>query len=165
MKLIGTVTLSSGAAANITFSSIPTDGTYTDLCLKLNGRLATADNYFTLLINGSTQTLTVKTIRGSGSAVVSEGWSSTYLGIAERSDSTASVFGNTEYYIPNYAGSNYKSISVNSVTENNATAAYTEISSGLWSSTSAISSLGIGNISGGNLAQWTTASLYGVKNS
>jgi hypothetical protein len=52
---------------------------------------------------------------------------------------TANTFGNTEFYIPNYTSSNYKSFSVDGVTENNATAAFA-LYAGLWSNTAAITS-------------------------
>lgn len=156
--------LTSGNASSVDITSIPQ--TYTHLKLVVSGRLASNDNYYNLRINGSTQTIEVKTLRGSGTVVASEAWASTYLGIAERNDSTGSTYASTEYYIPNYTSSNYKSISVDSVTENNATAAYAELAAGLWSSTSAITSIGISNINvPGNILQYTRISLYGIKNS
>jgi hypothetical protein len=64
-------------------------------------------------------------------------------------------------YIPNYASSNYKSFSIDSVTENNGTVAYQIMHAGVWSNTAAITSLTI-TAAGGNLAQYSTATLYGV---
>lgn len=163
-ELIGSATATSGNVSSLDITSIPS--TYTDIKLVVSGRLASNDNYYNLRINGSTQSISVRTVRGNGSSVASEAWSSTYIGIAERNDSTTNTFGNTEYYIPNYAGSNNKSISVDSVTETNATAAFVEFSAGYWGSTAAITSVGISNINvPGNLLQYTSIYLYGIKNS
>jgi hypothetical protein len=48
-------------------------------------------------------------------------------------------------YIPNYAGSSNKSVSIDAVTENNATAAEANLVAGLWSSTAAITSITLYN--------------------
>jgi hypothetical protein len=67
-----------------------------------------------------------------------------------------------EVYIPNYAGSAYKSISIDAVDENNASSAYSVLTAGLWSNTAAITSLRLTDNNGGYL-QYTTAYLYGIK--
>jgi hypothetical protein len=66
-------------------------------------------------------------------------------------------------YIPNYAGSSNKSVSIDSVTENNATGAYSGLTAALFASTAAITSFGIST--GSNFVQYSTATLYGIKNS
>jgi hypothetical protein len=80
------------------------------------------------------------------------------------SGSTASTFGSTEIYITNYAGSSNKCLSSDSVNENNATTAYSVLTAWLWSNTSAITSLSItSDGAGNNFAQYSTATLYGIK--
>lgn len=163
---IATVDVGAGGAANIDFTSIPS--TYTDLCVKVSGRTATAGNADNLLVkfNTSSTSFTSKALRGSGSAVVSYSpGSANIFGFLPGATSTASTFGNTELYIPNYAGSTNKSYSGDSVTENNGTEAYALLVAGLWSNTSAISSITIYSDSSSNLTQYTTATLYGIKNS
>jgi hypothetical protein len=82
--------------------------------------------------------------------------------INNQSGSTANTFASGEIYIPNYAGSTNKSISADTAGEANTTVAYAQISAELWSNTSAITSITIySNV--GNLAQYTTATLYGIK--
>jgi hypothetical protein len=76
---------------------------------------------------------------------------------------TANTFSNGEIYIPNYAGSNYKSWSSDAVTENNATSADMSLVAGLTSITAAITSITIAGAAG-NLVQYSTAYLYGVSN-
>jgi hypothetical protein len=75
------------------------------------------------------------------------------------SGDTANTFSNVAYYFTNYAGSTTKSISVDLVAENNATAAYQVIMAGNWANTSAITSIKLAAPSG-TLVEYTTASLY-----
>ena len=76
------------------------------------------------------------------------------------------IFGNTEIYFPNYAGSAAKSWSNDGVAENNSTQGTAILSAGLQTATTAISSITIGNYTTPDkLAQYTTAYLYGIKNS
>jgi hypothetical protein len=77
---------------------------------------------------------------------------------------TANTFSNSEIYIPNYAGSASKSITGTSVTENNGTASNIYVNAGLWSNGAAISSLSFVS-SGGNFAQHSTITLYGISKS
>ena len=77
---------------------------------------------------------------------------------------TANTFSNFSTYIPNYAGSNNKSYSVDGVTENNATASYQIMYAGLWSNTAAINQITLVPDTL-NFVQYTTATLYGIKNS
>jgi len=69
--------------------------------------------------------------------------------------------GSVGIYIPNYTSSNAKSASIDGVSENNATASYQTIDAFLWNDTSAITSITL-TLSGGNFAQYSSASLYGV---
>ena len=161
--LISSSTVGSGGAASIDFSSIP--ATYTDLLVKVSGREATGTSLlFTMQINGVATNQSTRELRGSGSAA-SSGTNTISTLDQNGSGTTASVFGSAEIYIPNYASTSiYKSISIDSVSENNATAAYMRLSSALWSSNSAINQLTF-YASSGNIAQYSTAYLYGIKNS
>jgi hypothetical protein len=80
------------------------------------------------------------------------------------STDTANTFGNTDIYIPNYAGSANKSVSVDTVEENNGTTARALLGAILWSNTAAITALGLTPVSG-SFVQYSTATLYGIKNS
>ena len=102
-------------------------------------------------------------MQGNGSTAASASASS--LGFQVNGDtSTANTFGSAQIYIPNYAGSNNKYLSFENITENNATTAYANLIAGLWSQTTAITSLGIVP-SGTTIKQYSTAYLYGIKNS
>jgi len=150
------------ATSTISFSSIPTDGTYTDLYLMLSLRNSTNTNYFTLKFNSSTSNFSQKELQGEGSgtpASASRTDSVIRLSVAT-GNFTGNTFGSTQITIPNFASSNNKSFSVNAVTENNATLSYQAIIAGLWSNTSAISSIDL--VSPANFVQYSSASLYGV---
>jgi hypothetical protein len=163
-ELIASSTVGSGGAAFILFSSIP--ATYTDIVVKLSVRSdrASVGPSIGVEINGSLLNLTSRIIAGSGAAVSSTNYSDAYIGDATGANATSSTFGNQEVYFPNYAGSTYKSYSSDSVSENNATTAYAILSAGLWSQTSAITSLKFYDRGVGNFVQYSTAYLYGVKN-
>ena len=84
------------------------------------------------------------------------------LSFSNSNNATISTFSNTEVYIPNYTNSNYKSIICDGVTENNGTLyAISSIAAGLWSNTSAITSLTI-FYNSLTILQYSTFSLYGV---
>jgi len=164
--LISAVTVGSGGASTIDFTSIPS--TYTDLVLKTSLRGPTGyasdtmDTY--LRFNGTTTNYSDRLLYGTGSAAAS--LSETLTGINFRvvgQNSTASTFGNAEIYIPNYAGSSNKSVSVDAVTENNATSVLTQLEAGLWSNTAAINQITLVPFTTG-FAQYSSAYLYGVSN-
>jgi hypothetical protein len=161
---IASVTVGSGGTATIDFTSIP--ATYTDLVLKTSTRFADTTVDAKISINGSTTTFTRRHIQGNGTAVSSGTGSDGWIGSTDGSGQTASTFGNNEVYFPNYAGSTNKSYSVDTVSENNASDAKATLLAGLWSTTSAITSISVSALSGSaNFVQYTTATLYGIKNS
>jgi hypothetical protein len=159
--LIQKTTVGSAGAASITFSSIPQ--TFTDLVVKVSARSSGSDPYEDLGIyfNNTTSNLTWRWLYGTGSAGASTLGSTRYSAITTANSATASTFGNTEIYIPNYASPNYKSFSVDSVPENNATGTLMVLAAGLWSDTAAITRIDL-NPEAGNFMQYTSASLYGV---
>lgn len=166
-KLIASTTVGAGGAASITFSSIPS--TYTDLKLMVSARSSDYPNpffYMNLTFNGSTTGYTAKNIRGTGSAVDSGSLSPGYeIDYSTGNTATASSFSSHDFYIPNYTSSNYKSYSQENANETNSTTAYLTMAGALWSNTSAITSVTVAALSGYNLAQYSTAYLYGISKS
>jgi hypothetical protein len=75
---------------------------------------------------------------------------------------TANTFGNMSIYFPNYTSSNFKSFSVDAVTENNGTAAFIDMGAHLFSDTNAINRITF--ISAGLFLEHSTAYLYGISN-
>ena len=168
MTLISSYTVGSGGSTNIDFTSIPS--TYTDLVLKYSLRGTTENTFYVYVtFNNSSSNLSSKNVNGNASvnsSGLSYNYSSTFQDIAGQDVYvwTSSTFSNGEMYIPNYAGSSYKSISMDSVTENNATSAYNSLTAGLWSSVSAINRITLRSGTTDTFAQFSTAYLYGVKN-
>lgn len=165
---IATTTVGSGGASNIEFTSIP--GTYTDLVVLVSARTnrAVYNDSIKLTFNGNTSSYSNRGLGGAGDVV----FSFTNAGSASVEDvnflpgspATASTFGNGSIYIPNYAGSNNKSLSGDSVGENNATNAGALLNAGLWSNTAAITSITLAPLNGTLFSQYSTATLYGIKN-
>ena len=165
--LIQTYTIGSGGTSTVTFSSIPTTGIYTDLVLKCSARSTNASTYNTLGVifnSDSTSSYSYRMAYGDGSTATSASQpSNTKLEwfYANGNSTTANTFANCEMYIPNAFGSTYKSVSIDSVVENNATAVITDICTGLWSNTAAINRMDI-TINAGLIAEYSTFSLYGI---
>ena len=161
-ELISSFTATS-TVSSVTISSIPS--TFTDLVIEYSGRTngGTTGNDLLISLNGSTANFTHRRLQGSGSTVASYNGATGNVGIDNGNTSSANVFSNTTIYIPNYAGSTNKSISSDSVTENNATEAYAFIGAVLWSNTAAINSVTLTPYAGSILAN-STIYVYGVKN-
>lgn len=162
---IATVTVGSGGAANIVFDNI--SASYTDLLLYLSGRsdrASTDGDNWTLALNDSTSNFTYRLLYGDGSAAASINGTNSNSPYLSSANQTASTFGNVLAYIPNYAGSNNKSISVDGVSETNATTAYMGLSALLWSNSAAITKITLGVANGTKYLQYSTATLYGIKN-
>ena len=157
------VTVGSGGAASIDFSTITS--TYTDLVVKISGRTDKSSVFDDIAIsfNGSTASFSGRELYGDGSSAASI-TTARAASIATGATATSSTFGNSEIYIPNYAGSTYKNFSVDGVQETNATTAYAIMIAGLWSNTSAINQITLTPLVGSLFVQYTTAYLYGVSN-
>jgi hypothetical protein len=150
------------------FSSIP--GTYTDLLIKVTMRDLTSGGGFgqTLYMqfNGDGSTLySSRWLEGNGSSAYSSNNGTNQTGfrvsvVNSTGATNANIFGSLEIYIPNYAGSTFKSYIADYVTENVATGAYQGVDTGIYRSTSAITSLSMGT--GFSLSTLCTASLYGI---
>jgi hypothetical protein len=161
---IASVTVGSGGASFMEFTSIPS--TYTDLLILISARSSSGDtfddvNVFFNGTNNSGGAYTGKLLYGNGSSAASN--NDPYPFKSSAATATASTFGNASIYIPNYAGSTTKSYAGDSVTENNSTTAYAELSVARWNSTAAITSIKIDPEYGSTLVQYSTAYLYGIK--
>jgi hypothetical protein len=153
------VTLAS-SASTIDFTNIPQN--YNDLVIRLSARNSSTQNLIEIRFNSSSTGYTRRSVYGNGSSAASSSGSDSQNLVQSISTDTASTFGNTEIYIPNYAGSTNKSISMDTVQENNATGATALLGTVLWSNVTAITNVSIIQISG-SFVQHSTATLYGVK--
>jgi hypothetical protein len=160
--LLETITVGAANASSVTFNSIPQTG-YTDLVVKMSVRDNTGNigNFLNISLNGSTTGFTGRYLNGNGASPSSGSGFPRLVVEYSGASSTANTFGNGEMYFPNYTSANFKSYSGDSVSENNATTAYANISAGLWSNTAAITSITF-TPNTGQLVQHSTFSLYGV---
>lgn len=159
--LIASSTVGAGGATQVDFTSIA--NSWTDLIVKISVR-NTNNNYggFYMRLNSSSSSITGRRIKQEGTTASSD--TSTEIPW-EESTWTASTFGNAEIYIPNYAGSANKSVSVDAVTENNGTSNRNTLGAWLWSNTAAITSISFGTFDLGfpdKFAQYSTFYLYGI---
>jgi hypothetical protein len=170
LQPIYTQTVGSGGASSITFNNIPQG--FTDLKIVLSGRTtgyASIQDYAKFTLNSNTTNIYSMTyLYGTGSATASSNnggsaypGGSVWAGFSS-DNATTNTFANSEVYIPNYTSANYKSIICDMASETNATAAQSFLRSGLWLSTSAITSISIAPYYGTSFVQYSTVSLYGV---
>jgi len=168
--LIASSTVGSGSAASIEFASIAAD--YTDLLVKISARTTGAVNgsgiYFQVNGVSGSGKYSSKLIYGDGSSAASasdlSGTTLIQFGQTNGASSTSNTFGSHEIYIPNYASSSYyKSISFDSVYENNGGNPYMMLTAGLYNENTAITKVTL--TAGANFAQYSTAYLYGISNS
>lgn len=164
---IASIAVGAGGASSVTFSGIPQTG-YTDLLVKVSARStgALTRDQLNIQFNGSSAnrfqifTYGIPTvINGSGSDTNFVG------GYFSGGSSTSSAFGNQEIYIPGYTSSTSKSYSADGVSETVAADAGLMFVAGLWSNTSAITSITFTANSSGNFVQYSNFYLYGIKNS
>lgn len=166
-KAISTVTVGSGGSAFMSFTSIP--ATYTDLMLKVSIRNVYPDVYdqIRMNVNGVSATdasFNQRVLRDFQGTVACYDNPLNHIGYAPAGTATANVFSSGDVYILNYAGSTYKTIFSDTVQENNASTVILMLAATTWSNTAAITSLDIFTPSG-NCAEFSTATLYGIKSS
>jgi hypothetical protein len=162
MTLIETKTLVSDASL-IEFIYIPQDGT--DLLFTISARsTTTGTNVEPCLVtfNSNTSSYTARTLNGAGSGTPTSASPTSRLAFnAPRAGTASNTFNNVSFYIPNYTANVNKSYSTDSVTENSATETHQTIIAGLWSNTSAITSVLFGPTAN-NFASGSTISLYKI---
>ena len=163
---IATVTVGSGGSSSISFTSIPS--TYQHLQVRGIARGTAAYTYSNLFFQFNLDTgsnYSYHYIYGNGSAAgVAAGTTQSSILGARITDgsATASVFGACVFDVLDYKSTNkYKTLRhLGGVDNNGGGEIY--LSSGLWMNTAAVSSIQI--VSGnGNLAQYSSFALYGIK--
>jgi hypothetical protein len=164
MKLIETKTLVS-AAASIEFTSIPQDGTDLVVVALLRSNRASPDTEDSgkVEFNNSSSNFSWRRLRGDGSNANSgNGTDNLLFQNQNAGGTTANTFSSVQMYISNYTLTINKSFSVDSVNENNATLAWSSILAGLWSNTSAITSIKVLPNVGTQWVAGSTISLYKI---
>lgn len=143
MQLIETITVGSGGAASIEFTSIPQDGT--DLLVLLSVRPNTTNNGdYALFINNQTTgfNYSQRRLAGNGSSAFTDQQNATdNIAYHMQGASTTNTFHNASFYFHNYTRSIPKSISIDLVSENNASTSRQEMIASLWNQTAAINTI------------------------
>jgi len=167
LQPLQTVTVGSGGAVAAIFSNIPQN--YTDLYVEYSARTTNTDTGSSIQVVAyqnnvgypdSTASFTELNGTGTGSASINLTGQYLRVGYCDTANNTSNTFSNGSFYIPNYAGSNYKSVVADAVFEQNGTAAVQSLIAGLWRTTSGINNLNIQT--GRTFAQYSTFALYGV---
>jgi len=167
---IATVTVGSGGAANVEFTSIP--NTYTHLQIRAFGRTdlnasgANTGTYAIMRFNGETTNTnySIHRLQGDGSSASAYGATSTnFFERFAKANDTASIFGTIIFDILDYANTNkYKTVRQFGGVDFNGSGVVVLISS-LWQSTSAITSIKFTAESSANYVQYSHFALYGIK--
>jgi hypothetical protein len=158
---IATVTVGSGGAANVTFSSIP--ATYTHLQIRwANPTSNTGGNVIVNFNNDtSTSNYAMHNIRGNGSTASTLAFTS--------ASGNSTIFGNESQYavadILDYANTNkYKVSRILGGADYNGSG-QVSLNSSLWMNTAAISTIKLTADLTGGWAQYSSIALYGIKGS
>jgi hypothetical protein len=155
---VAEITVGSGGAASIEFTNIPQTGK--DLLCVLSGRID--DNSVSqafITFNSNDSNYSWLQLGGNGSSVFSNSNTNKLWLRVNNPDQTASTFSSSALYVANYISAANKSLSIDAVRENNATAGIQEILAGQWADTSAITAIALAT-STGQFIQHSTASLY-----
>lgn len=160
----------SGNQASIVFSNIPQ--TYTDLVVfySLRHTSVAVDPGAFYFNTDSGPNYNMRLLLGDGSGTGSfsnanylaeyNNWSSLFL---VPSGATANTFGSIKVYISDYSSnSKHKTVSTDCVNANNSSSSFVAMSTGVWKNNSPINAITFSS-STGLLAQFSSASLYGIK--
>ena len=165
---IATVTVGSGGAANVEFTSIP--GTYTHLQIRGIARSLEAntglDVPYVRFNSDSGSNYSWHQLFGSGSSASADAGTSTSFmrgGLITLNSEPANIFGSLIIDILDYANTNkYKTIRSLSGGEYNNTRGGIGLFSGSWRNTNAVTTITL-QPSGANFAQYSQFALYGIK--
>jgi hypothetical protein len=161
---LATVTVPSGGLATITFAGIPSG--YKHLQIRGIGRTSAGGESLRLRYNSDTgANYANHELYGTGSAANAYGEFNVNSNFADSfapSSASANVFGVGVIDILDYANTNkYKTLRALSGYDNNGSG-YAILNSGVWRNTAAINTIVL-FFGSGNLVQYSTFALYGVK--
>lgn len=154
-----TAIVGSGGTSSIGFTNIPQS--YTDLLIKFSGRNVNNAYTFSVQINGTTVTNTKRLYATGSGAYATDTFNGNYTNY---STALGSTFGSADLYFFNYAGSTYKRFIVEAASEDSYVSAYMNFSANTNGSSNAITSITLVPETG-NFAEFSSATLYGIKSS
>lgn len=166
---ISTVVVAAGGAANISFTSIP--ATYQHLQIRVSDKSTNTSGLYgatVMRFNGDSGTnYSTHGIYGTGGSVgPSSSTSDTGIytsWIIDSATARANMFSAGVIDIIDYANTaKNKTVHIINGLQDNVSQTPVGVRSGMWMNTSAVTSITLAPLSG-NFAQFTTASLYGIK--
>jgi hypothetical protein len=164
---IATVTVGAGGAANVEFTSIPS--TYTHLQVRAtlrSNRSATDDSILWRVNADSGSNYTIHSLIGNGSAASADAGASLTYGYyfnPPAASATADIFGVGIIDILDYADTNkFKTFRTLHGSDRNG-AGNIQLTSSLWRSTSAITSIKFESQNAANISQYSSFALFGIK--
>jgi len=160
------------SAASVTFANIPQTG-YTDLKIVVCARSSSTSGYAeTVNMKFNNSATSDYSWRGLYSVTATPGSNNSSsvaqirAGNVPSANLTANTFSNNEIYIPNYTSANFKSVSIDAVSEVNGSTDFTYtlmLQAALRSNTAAITSIDLSLDTGGtSFVAGSTFSLYGI---
>ncbi len=166
---IATVTVGSGGASTISFTSIPS--TYQHLQIRGIARTTASQDRESLKLTFNSDTgsnYARHSLWGSGSAASAFGEASTafiLLTDFAAATATASIFGSAVTDVLDYKNTNkYTTVrSLGGVDLNAAVTVFDGLNSGLWMNTAAVSSITLTPFSGSNFVKYSSFALSGIK--
>jgi hypothetical protein len=164
-KLIETLTVPATPQSGIDFQNIP--ATYTDLLILASLRNNDSNQAGNVLVelNGSTSSFSNIFWQGNG-VNLSQSSVSAMVGDMNTAFDPSGVFNNILIYFGNYASSNSKNFFAKAVQEMAGVNAFMQNDANLWSNSAAINRITLRNRNAGiNFVQYSSASLYGIRNS
>jgi hypothetical protein len=159
MQAIYTQTLASNAAA-LSFQNIPTN--YTDLLIKISMRYTVAGASYDLIASFDTGTNVYSSTAFGSYSQRQTNAGYILCGNSVASGATANTFSNTDFYISDYASSNFKTIVVDAAAENNASGASLYLNACLYRSSAPLTKVYFGTAGGGDFVAGTTVTIYGI---
>jgi hypothetical protein len=161
--LINSVTVGSGGTATIDFTSIPQ--TYTDLKLMTSLRSNNSGGNVSYIYFNNTNSSLSNTRYYASVNTVAVYSSTDVFSYIPPSTGTANTFSTQEWYIPNYTdGARHKTVNILGAANSTSTGYELGFIAGLWEQNNAINRITL-YPSAGSFVQYSTAYLYGIKNS
>ena len=163
MQLIQTVTVGSGGASSISFSSIPQ--TFTDLSIVASCRSSSTSNATDVMLvnfNGAgTSNFSAITYGATSASAFAFQDTNNYIGMTATTSQTANSFAVSSAYIPNYTVATNKAYTIESAGPSAGGTWAFRFMGVRWSNTAAITSMVI-TPNSGNFLELSTISLYGI---
>jgi len=166
-KLIDKTQLSSSQTI-ISFTGLGAySSAYTDLLIRVSARGSGSGSRQNMNIsfNSNTSNYNWLGIYAYSSTVGTNSTTNRFVGNVPNSGNTSDLFSSLDIYIPNFSGSNYKSIFTDYSVENNGSDNFMGFDATLWSNTSAITQIDLQINSSVDFVSGSNFYLYGIKKS